>query len=935
MCVNLKAYSDAMQALESPEGDEDPETLMTQFVEFHIIKWIRVICAHYPSACFVFVGTKADLIAHDAVMVRAINDDLQRRIKRNEQDIVDAIDKEIDSLRRERQQSDSRRDPEFLTRIQTLEALRSQRPRFLSSELLVVSSANLQGMQQVHEQLESFIAESNTGFLMPPIYAQLHTHLHEKAKEATDSFIMNGAVSALVENTFVSVGKLHSQVTEISEFQGVSLDDLTAMLHVFHDLGDVLWYDRDPDGSLAKTVFLSPSIVIDFVRCIVNHTLGRPEHAKTKLEKDVFPLIQNEGRVKHKLIERLEMWKDVSRETMLQLKELLWLFQLAYPHSADGMKWDSDLVIPVYWKRENDVRHSVAPHAGATSLHWEYVFRVYLPDNLFEKFCVQNYAISASCDRQHTRDWYSISQDEALEVLVHKRVVSIEGDSFMAVAICVTAQSIELAWRELVMYCMSMERLLETYPGLWVLRSVMTSRGRRYDVDELVRERLAQDRAAKESGSAPPIMSTLLPPDITWYTQRRWRERTFNRVVNTPDENILRKIREDIQCIKQGQVRAELGQERIENALVNGFEQVVQGLEQSRNALMNMFAGATNRRLFPALWTLETQPHATTKTMTLRIRIRSDLSGLCFHEPLSITLGDATVAKYGSLIQVRLVTAEVFVDVLIFKRLRQTGLSVFSCIVPGFFGKGVIDAIAAECQKHIERTTAVHNLIDGLQLPYRGSVDVAQNHTLSPDATLALFVDLLRLVFTASGREFDPMHMSELSGLECGYIKATGDYIWAHHDELLTRTADIQLAHKTGADITLPEGAPAPPSIPPQVPDGSTKSVAEPTTLPLLQPTSSATQASSSQSYSLRIVEVRGLRKGKTIGTQSPYCKWILSSNASGVLASGRTTVHQNGGTNPNWSAEVFAVCLPPLPSLKDVQLVVTVKCAGVVSALK
>ncbi|KAJ0388878.1 hypothetical protein P43SY_010931 [Pythium insidiosum] len=102
------------------------------------------------------------------------------------------------------------------------------------------------------------------------------------------------------------------------------------------------------------------------------------------------------------------MWKDVAPETMVQLKELLWHFQLAYPHTSDGgMKWDSDVVIPLYWKRED--ADASPPSVAGTSLMWEYVFQVYLPDNLFEKLCVQNYAISASCDRQHTREWVTRS----------------------------------------------------------------------------------------------------------------------------------------------------------------------------------------------------------------------------------------------------------------------------------------------------------------------------------------------------------------------------------------------------------------------------------------------------------------------------------------------------------------------------------------------
>ncbi|KAJ0398658.1 hypothetical protein P43SY_009953 [Pythium insidiosum] len=439
-CVNLQAYA---EALRSSETSDDPETQVTQFVETNVLKSLGVVCAYNPAACFVFVGTKADLVGHDPQVLRTIGDDLMWRLRRSEQSIVDAINRELQAMRSEGQGNGAMKD-DVNERMQTLEALRSQRPRFLSNELLVVSSADLTGMQQLRERLQQLIVASDSGFRMPPIYSQLHEHLHQRAREAVNQYRSDGNVGTLVDRTFVSVEALHTELTQARAFQSVSIDALTAMLHVLHDLGDVLWYDKDQDSVLARTVFLSPSVVIDFVRCIVNHTLGKPEHAKTKLEKELFPLIETEGR-----------------------------------------------------------------------------------------------------------------------------------------------------------------------------------------------------------------------------------------------------IRDDMQRVLQAQ-------ERMETTIVTGFEQTTKGQEQTRNALMNMFAGATNRRLFPALWTLETEPHAATKTVTLRIRIRSDLTGVCFHEPLCITVGDASVAKYGI----------------------KAGLSVFSCVVPDFFGKGVVEAIASvECNKHIERTMAVHNLVGGLRLP--------------------------------------------------------------------------------------------------------------------------------------------------------------------------------------------------------------------------
>ncbi|GLE04182.1 hypothetical protein PINS_up013093 [Pythium insidiosum] len=516
----------------SAEDDDDTETCMTQFVDSNIIKWIRVVCAQFPSANFVFVGTKADLIAHDASVVQAIGDDLRRRLERNEQAIGDAIERERSTLLRERQQSDDGED-DINARLQTLESLRSQRPRYISTELLVVSSADLTGMQTLRTRLEAFIAQSDTGFLMPPIYSQLHEHLHRQATDAIDAYRSSRDVGTLVECTFVSVDALYAEVKQTPAFQTLELDEWTAILHVLHDLGDVLWYDVDRESALVNTVFLSPSVVIDFVRCVVNHTLGRPEHAKSKTEAELFALVASEGRVKHKLLERLEMWHSVSRETMIQLKELLWLFQLAYPHTSGGLKWDSDLVIPLYWKRHAEK----APVMDAPTLQWEYVFRVHLPETLFERFCVQNYAISASCDRQHARDWCRLSRDGVADTLVHRRIVSVEGETFPAVAITVSAQSTEIAWRELVPFCMSMERLLEKHPGLWVSRCVVSARGRRYDVDELVRERVEQERMKGGVSSASTSTLALLPPDMRWYMERWWRERAFARVVQTPDAN--------------------------------------------------------------------------------------------------------------------------------------------------------------------------------------------------------------------------------------------------------------------------------------------------------------------------------------------------------------------------------------------------------------
>jgi hypothetical protein len=61
---------------------------MDRFFEQNVYHWLRVISAHVPDSEFGFVGTKEDLIDHDANTIRAITSDLFARIQRFEDQIV-------------------------------------------------------------------------------------------------------------------------------------------------------------------------------------------------------------------------------------------------------------------------------------------------------------------------------------------------------------------------------------------------------------------------------------------------------------------------------------------------------------------------------------------------------------------------------------------------------------------------------------------------------------------------------------------------------------------------------------------------------------------------------------------------------------------------------------------------------------------------------
>ncbi|DAZ94568.1 TPA: hypothetical protein N0F65_004184 [Lagenidium giganteum] len=612
LCVNLQAYA---QALEQSETTDDPDAAMDEFVEMHLYHWVRVICAHFPESKFVFVGTKLDLIGFDTDKVRAITGDLLARIATKEQDVLDAIERDIEALNEEAAVASKHRSGTVLNatseRMDKLKAMKTSRPQFLSKHIHTVSSADRHGMDDLRRQLEQYVVRSETGFAMPATYAKLHAYLRDRVALTTLETI---DIKEVVSNTFVSVAALLAQLQQQEAFATISAVELTAMMHVFHDLGDILWFDSDSTNSLAQTVFLSPVVVIDFIRQVINHTLGDPKHARTKVEKELYAIVRDEGRVANSLVRKLDLWKDMSNDTMAQLKELLYQFQLAYPAGKSGMKWDSDLI-------------------------WEYVFRVYLPENLFEKLGVQSYSAHYSCDRQFNHDGFETTMDDVYHTRVVKRPVDVEGSVLMALSVEVYAVQRDAMWEQLIWHALNVEKLLENFPGLWVSRYVVTNRGKRLELNKLVEQEQEQRATADIAAHAAPVTgSGLLPPHMEWYIGRQWRQPPSPLQISetssqglSPMEAIVAQVAARIDKAQQDL------SDQIKDDLTHAKADLVSRMDANKDALMTMSAGDDNRRLYPALWTLEYQTSATMKTTTLILKIRSDLSGKCYHEPLEIT----------------------------------------------------------------------------------------------------------------------------------------------------------------------------------------------------------------------------------------------------------------------------------------------------------
>lgn len=636
LCVDLKAYADEMEKAGGVDAAADsPE--MNDFVVENIFRWIRVICAREPDSEFVFVGTKADCV--DAATIKSIAIDLSQRVNDAEKDRAERLNQEIAKLEseiQERKQNYGDDTAQSGEEIATLKSLATKPPRFLSTELLVVSSKAYDGITEARDMLRLLIVESGTSFPMPKLYNEVRELLRDKVDRMKDC----QSTSDKIHELFVDAESLQNELAGNSRFSRLSPDVIRAILHVLHDLGDVLWFDQ-ASQLLSKIIFLSPKMVIDFIRELINHSITGPMRFNRNL-RELQQYIKNEGCVKHDLLVELDMWKTVStvRPLMLQLKELLLHFNLAYPANQGGMNWDSDLMVPMYWRKYSLAHPSESRQPDTKdmgqSAHWKYVFRYHLPENLFERYMAQSYSVI--CPSQlllSSNALDAISTDEW-----HVRV-SMPVGSESEMNIHVWAVNLDEMWFQLARFVMGLEKLLDGYPGLWVTRNVVHKNGRLQKLEDLLsaREESRRDKVRCEA-QVVDTSDKLLPPKMEWYTRKRWRDRIDQSSSGSADGTELDK---QMIAVKS------LGREIL--ARMGSIRATVKNTSNGINTLKKLIADQPHRA-YPALWTLEWKEDAPIGQLKFALQLRSHLSGNCFHSPIELTVPSTFFAKYGVAIKV-------------------------------------------------------------------------------------------------------------------------------------------------------------------------------------------------------------------------------------------------------------------------------------------
>lgn len=668
VCINVKAYADVL--LGSAPADIHHDATVDAFFDANIYSRMRAICVHEPESEFAFVGTKLDLITYSRDTIDRIEADVTQRLAARERDVlrqlkeaIVELELEIDETARSKHASDETdgvgHGIGLSSRIAGLTALQTKRPRILSYQLNVMSSRNLTGADTVRLALEDLIVSSNTSFIMPPDFLELSAYIHNKVQ-----IISTQSVKVQIDTLFVNVDALHDELRAQPAFASLERSDIMAMLRALHVIGDILWFDN-ADSLLGSTLFLSPALIIDFVRKIVNHQLG---------ESDSDPLhaaVRDEGRVAHALLRSLELWREVHDERlMLQLKSLLLQFQLAYPDGSSGLKWNSDLIVPIYWKKQirtSNCENLEPPEDAITGalgerVCWEYEFPTELPKSLFEKLGVASYSAHFPCNRSYSSNAFATTRVGQYHAKISKSGIA-GGRGLLRVT--VWASTLTDAWQQLIWYALNIERLLETYLGLWVTRVAVSRAGKRLDIERLITERIeAQSLSSticfRTSNPAREAIE-LLPPVIDWYINKSWRstQRASNAskvsLIQSSGEAIISYDRLEALMVKTTlEIESKFGSKLDKHTakvvyLANGIHTHVDNATQS---LMTQAAGEGNRREYPALWSLMYDQSNVVKA-TYELQIRSQLSGRCFQpKRIIISVAGAVFGKYGVAINV-------------------------------------------------------------------------------------------------------------------------------------------------------------------------------------------------------------------------------------------------------------------------------------------
>ncbi|KAG7391166.1 hypothetical protein PHYBOEH_006773 [Phytophthora boehmeriae] len=463
-------------------------------------------------------------------------------------------------------------------------------------DLLMTNATSAESLQQARKSIEKTIHDqSDLSFQMPESYSAVLQYIVD-IRQSVAKATPKERVQKLVVKRFDFYDGLLKDVECLENSSKLC----TKILQTLHRLGDILWWDQE--GDYQEWIILDPAIMLDLVRDVVNHTHEGDKYAK----------LCRDGRLEHALLMSFEWWEALDTEVVAMFKRLLKKFCLAYPINNVEVEI-ADLIVPTYWKtkeKTTNAKISLGKQGSVLKQHsinqsvsakWKYSLPVEISEAIYLNFAVQCY------DREDvTRDVGPTFLENYVDGKLACGIYFASGSRCDTITIEVFASTNGIVWTEMSYWVIAMEQVLLDYPGL---AKPDHRRIERYVVSRDNKEHPVNDFMANETNLDEGRLRETnhwLPPDFEWFLQSAWK---------TPGK--LAELR------------------RVHQLIV----------------LKRLIVNRDKRRL-PAVWTLLYQE----KSSTIELRIHSDLSGKCFHDPLKIRVPgsfETFVADHKEFFQVR------------------------------------------------------------------------------------------------------------------------------------------------------------------------------------------------------------------------------------------------------------------------------------------
>ncbi|KAL4124171.1 hypothetical protein PRIC2_010010 [Phytophthora ramorum] len=582
-----------------------------------------------------------------------------------------------------------------------LKALRKDFDRFLTPTSAATTDSALEAQQMIKLMI---VGEPSISFPMPKLYTQVLENIVKLQRLA----MTNVEREDQLENLMLPV---HEACTLLmGAVPGLLSGVCRAILTALHNLGDILWY-KDGNNENDDRIVLDPTIVLDIIREVVNH-----EH-EGRVGGN-YDALRRDGTLHHSLLMTFPLWKKLQScdERMVHgFKHLLLRFNLAYPANKETILDEADMIVPSYWLRESALRKPLARQESVLVQHyihtghiakWKYTLPVSVSEAIFVKFAVRSYRADAT--RQISGNRFECFADGEFAAAIY--LIPHEDQLYDEILIEVTARTKDIAWAEMRFFVVAMEQILHEYPGLKSSKG-NTEMQRHVDPDGGWHH-LNFEIGNGETEKQLRRMYPWLPPDFRWFIEKAW--------------TIPGRLNE---------------------------------LEVSRKlTVLKRLIIDREKRQFPAVWTLSYPENSE----TIEIRIHSDISGKCFHEPLQINVPNAFerfVADNSAFIQVGI-----------------SALSIATAAIPFAVVSTAVGVTLSASSEWVNSTCTAQSILEKANL-IPGTAVSSSNPSMSSSARMAFLLELLGQL------GYSELSIPDAANLQCTTTD-DGSYVWLHPSEM-------------------------------------------------------------------------------------------------------------------------------------------------------